>query len=110
MLERFLTGFIKQGRLTVILADGKIIRAGGPSNEVPADIVIRLKHARTVLKIALRPELYFGEAYMDGSLSLEKGNLWDLLELCGRNLAHRRPWQPIWFARAPQARALSPAA
>jgi cyclopropane-fatty-acyl-phospholipid synthase len=39
------------------------------------------------LKIGLRPDLYFGEAYMDGSLVIEKGTLWDLLDLCGRNFS-----------------------
>ncbi|MGH7222871.1 MAG: class I SAM-dependent methyltransferase [Gemmataceae bacterium] len=99
MLERLLTAFIKKGRLAVILANGKVIRTGDPSDEASADVVVRLRHARTALKIALRPTLYFGEAYMDGSLSVEKGNLWDLLDLCGKNLAHRRSRLPIWFGR-----------
>jgi hypothetical protein len=36
------------------------------------------------LKLALWPDLYLGEAYMNGSLVLERRDLWDLLDL-GRN-------------------------
>jgi len=34
---------------------------------------------------SLRPDLYLGEAYMDGSLSIDRGSLWELLDLIGRN-------------------------
>jgi hypothetical protein len=37
------------------------------------------------LKLALWPDLYLGEAYMNGSLVLERGDLWDLLDLCRGN-------------------------
>jgi cyclopropane-fatty-acyl-phospholipid synthase len=37
------------------------------------------------LKLALWLDLYLGAAYMNGSLVLERGDLWDLLDLCGRN-------------------------
>jgi cyclopropane-fatty-acyl-phospholipid synthase len=40
----------------------------------------------TPLRLALRPELVLGEAYMDGKLKIERGALWDLLDLIGRNL------------------------
>jgi cyclopropane-fatty-acyl-phospholipid synthase len=40
-----------------------------------------------VAKIAVHPDLYFGEAYMDGALVLEKGDLRQLLDLCSRNIA-----------------------
>jgi cyclopropane-fatty-acyl-phospholipid synthase len=33
----------------------------------------------------LNPEFYLGEAYMNGELVLERGTLWDLMELIGRN-------------------------
>jgi hypothetical protein len=35
----------------------------------------------------LRPRLYLGEAYMDGSLEVQHGSIWDILDLCGRNVA-----------------------
>jgi cyclopropane-fatty-acyl-phospholipid synthase len=36
--------------------------------------------------MAFNPELYLGEAYMDGRLTLEEGTLRDLFELAARNL------------------------
>jgi hypothetical protein len=37
------------------------------------------------LKLSLHPDLYLGELYADGALIIERGTLWDLLELLGRN-------------------------
>lgn len=88
MFERFLTAFIKTGRLTVVCANGRILLAGEATDSASGpDVVLRLKGPLTALKIALRPNLHFGEAYMDGSVIIENGDLWDLLDLCGRNLA-----------------------
>jgi cyclopropane-fatty-acyl-phospholipid synthase len=54
-------------------------------DEARAEVVVRLLGWMTPLKLALWPDLYLGEAYMNGSLVLERGSLWDLLDLCGRN-------------------------
>jgi cyclopropane-fatty-acyl-phospholipid synthase len=90
MFEGLLTAFIKIGKLTIIRADGRIVRVGKITDPMTdLDVVLRLKGRLTAFKIALRPDLHFGEAYMDGSLVIEKGDLWDLLDLCGRNLVHR---------------------
>jgi cyclopropane-fatty-acyl-phospholipid synthase len=48
-------------------------------------VAVRLKGALTSLKLSLHPDLYFGELYVDGALIIERGTLWDLLELLGRN-------------------------
>jgi cyclopropane-fatty-acyl-phospholipid synthase len=95
MFEGLLTAFIKNGRLTIIRADGRTVRVGkitDPATDL--DVVLRLKGHLTAFKIALRPDLHFGEAYMDGSLVIEKGNLRDLLDLCGRNLMRRASSRP----------------
>jgi hypothetical protein len=44
----------------------------------------------TLLKLSLHPDLYFGELYVDGALIMERGTLWDLLELLGRNQLEQR--------------------
>jgi cyclopropane-fatty-acyl-phospholipid synthase len=49
------------------------------------EVVVRLAGPMTPLKLALWPDLYLGQAYMNGSLVFERGDLWDLLDLCGRN-------------------------
>jgi len=94
MLERMLTPFIKTGRLTIVRANGRVVRAGEISEGEPGpDVALRLKSSLTELKIALRPELCLGEAYVDGTLVIEEGTLWDLFDLYGRNLVHRGAWR-----------------
>ncbi len=85
MLRRMLAKFIKVGRLTVIEANGRNYSVGDPAVSQP-DVVVRLTGRTIGLLLALRPQLYLGEAYMNGKLVVQRGNLWDLLELCGRNL------------------------
>ena len=53
-------------------------------------MAVRLKGALTSLKLSLHPDLYFGELYVDGALIIERGTLWDLLELLGRHQLEQR--------------------
>jgi cyclopropane-fatty-acyl-phospholipid synthase len=86
MLRKTLRRLIKQGRLTVIRPDGAEVQFGEVTAAEPRpDVAVRLKGALTPLKLALHPDLYLGELYMDGALVLERGTLWDLLELLGSN-------------------------
>ena len=85
-LERTLSRRIRIGRLTV-LGPGTRERAFGtvPSDAPHLDVVVRLRDRRTAWKIAFRPDLYVGETYMDGALTIEQGRLEDLLEIGLRN-------------------------
>jgi cyclopropane-fatty-acyl-phospholipid synthase len=104
MFDRFLTSFVKTGRLTIHHSNGQEIRVGEvPTDSPNLDVVLRLRNWATAWKIMLHPDLYFGEAYMDGSLVIERGSLWDLLDLCGRNLVHRRSWRQHRLVRGAQA-------
>ena len=95
MLERKLSRLIQTGRLTIKgLRRDPVVFGSSVSACGSLDVVVRVKDRATAWKIALRPDLYFGEAYMVGSLVVERGTLWDLLELCGRNFAGRR-WHRI---------------
>ncbi len=85
MLHSKLKRLIKFGHLTVIGPSGRKM-AFGPSVYEGPDVAIRITGRLTSLKLALHPDLYLGEAYMNGALIVERGTLWDLLELCGRNL------------------------
>lgn len=89
MLRRLLRELIKIGRLTVVETDGSVLIFGEREFDQP-DVIVKLTSRLTSLKLALRPDLYLGEAYMSGDLVIERGTLWDLLDLCGRNLAARR--------------------
>jgi cyclopropane-fatty-acyl-phospholipid synthase len=88
MLKSVLNRFIKTGKLTLIMPNGD--RAVfGDEDEGDSGVVVRLKGWATPLKLSAWPDLYLGEAYMNGSLILEQGDIWDLLALAARNRARR---------------------
>ena len=109
-----LSGVIRTGRLTIIDAGGnRHVLEGGPGPSA----TIRLSDPSLHWKLVLRPRLYVPEAYMDGTLTIEEGSLYDFLELLVSNdTAHpnelmrlgraaaqlvRRMYQlnPVWRAR-----------
>jgi cyclopropane-fatty-acyl-phospholipid synthase len=91
VLTKTLRRLIRLGRLTVIRPDGTELQFGEVTAAEPRPaVVVRLKGALAALKLALHPDLYFGELYMDGALVIERGTLVDLLELLGRNLPRQR--------------------
>jgi cyclopropane-fatty-acyl-phospholipid synthase len=51
-------------------------------------VAVRLHGAATLVRLALEPALTLGECYVDGSLEVESGGIYDFLELIGRNFAH----------------------
>jgi cyclopropane-fatty-acyl-phospholipid synthase len=104
MLQTALHRLIKIGRLTIIGPDSTKMHFGRvPAGEPRLDVIVRLKGSLTPAKLALAPDRYLGEAYMDGMLAIERGTLWDLLDLCGRNLAHERPVRWNWLVQAGKA-------
>jgi cyclopropane-fatty-acyl-phospholipid synthase len=94
MLERVLRSLIKVGNLTVICSDGRRLEVRNSVNGTHPHIVLRLKKRSTEFKIAINPGLYFGEAYMDGTVEIEHGSLAGLLDLWGRSLAISPPRPP----------------
>ena len=82
LLRRFLERIIHMGHLTVIDADGAKHRIG-PGGE-PA-VTVRLHDRALHWKLFARPELYVGEAYTDGTLTVENASIYDFLEFMGRN-------------------------
>ena len=89
MLKRLLERLIRHGRLSVATPFGTLA-AGQTGTGHPAshlDVGLRIRNARTVLKLATNPDLYLGEAYMDGDLVIERGSLYDFMELLGSNIA-----------------------
>ena len=84
LLSKFLKHVIHVGQLTVVDAFGKphLFGPGG----TPA-VTIRLHDRALHWKLFVRPELYTGEAYTDGTLTVEDASLHDFLDLMGRNFA-----------------------
>ena len=81
---RLLTEMIRTGRLTVIDAAGRV-HPFGPGDSGP-DVSVRIHDPLLPMRILLRPSLALGEAYMDGTITIEQGTLRDLLHLCTSNL------------------------
>ncbi|MCP3055709.1 cyclopropane-fatty-acyl-phospholipid synthase family protein [Aurantimonas sp. LRZ36] len=75
---------IRTGRLTVIDAAGRV-HPFGPGDSGP-DVSVRIHDPLLPMRILLRPSLAVGEAYMDGTITIEQGTLRDLLHLCTSNL------------------------
>jgi cyclopropane-fatty-acyl-phospholipid synthase len=79
---------ITLGRLTVIDADGRRhVYEGEPVSEL-VPVTLKIHDPKLYWTLALRPTLVAGEAYMDGTLTVEEGTLYDFLALAGENL-HR---------------------
>ena len=101
MLQRFVRRFIKVGRLQITDPGGAVSVYGDGSGP---DIAVRLNGWWTPFRLALEPSLTLGECYMDGSLVMERGDIYDLLALFGRNFdfdPNRQTRQPaykrLWF-------------
>ncbi len=82
ILARLLEPVIREGRLTIVDATGRRhVLEGGPGPSV----TLRLHDPSLHWKLVVDPELHLGEAYMDGTATVEDGSLYDLLDLMGRN-------------------------
>ena len=84
LLARVLSRVLGEGQLTIIDAAGRVHRLQG-GREGPS-VTMRVHNRWTGLRLLLRPRLAFGEAYMNGTLTVERGDIYDLLDLLGRNM------------------------
>ena len=83
-LARFLNKLFKKDGFILIDAELKKYIIGLPKNHKP--IIIRLLDKRLHYKLLFRPDLYFGEAYSDGTIIIENGSLTDFLNLALMNI------------------------
>jgi len=81
LLERALGTFIHNGTLQLRLPDGSTRRFGQGSPE----IAIAIRDWRTLRRIALNADLAVGEAWIDGTLTVERGDIYGFLDLCLSN-------------------------
>jgi cyclopropane-fatty-acyl-phospholipid synthase len=86
VLQSTLDRLVKIGALQIVEPNGRR-RTFGDRDAKP--VIVHLHGRWTPLKLAVWPDLYLGEAYMHGQLTIENGGIWDLLELLGRNLAQQ---------------------
>jgi len=82
-LRWLLNHVVKTGHLTVVETSGQTWAVGDGS---PPSVTLTLRDRSIGRAIAFNPHLKFGEAYMDGRLDITEGDVWDLMDLLGRNV------------------------
>jgi len=101
LLSVMLRHLIRHGRLTVTDARGKThVFAGAPGPEM----AIRLHDPALHWKLFLNPRLIAGEAFMDGTFTVENASIYDFLHFFAENLNLAPPYwlTPLYngFGRA----------
>ena len=83
-LARFLNKLFKNGGFILIDASLNKYIIGSPEKDNP--ITLKLLDKKLNYKLLFYPDLYFGEAYTDGKIKIENGNLTDFLNLTFKNI------------------------
>jgi len=87
LFDTIMGRIIRHGRLEVRHADGGISAFGAPAPGFP-EVAIRFTDAKVSRDILTDPRLGAGEAYMDGRLVIERGDVMQLVQLMRMN----QPW------------------
>ncbi|MCI5058588.1 MAG: cyclopropane-fatty-acyl-phospholipid synthase family protein, partial [Flavobacteriales bacterium] len=82
LVFKFLKQFIKYGTLTLIDSRGKTFTLVG--TPFPK-ITIRLHNKSIEHRLFLTPMLALGEGYMDGDITIEEGDIYQVLLFCAKN-------------------------
>jgi cyclopropane-fatty-acyl-phospholipid synthase len=83
LLVGMLRRIVKTGRLTIVAHDGSTLDIG---DVLAPAIVMRLHDKRVAFDLLRDPQMALGELYMDGRVTVENGDIADLLGLFARNL------------------------
>lgn len=84
LLNTFLSKGVKNGRLGVVYADGSSTTYGTETDGFP-EVVIRLADSKVPRDIIMDPRLGAAEAFMDGRLIIEEGDIMGLVTLLRAN-------------------------
>jgi cyclopropane-fatty-acyl-phospholipid synthase len=98
LLAKILRALLHTGSLTIVDAAGRTSRIE-TANPGP-DVTIRVHDRLTPWRLALSPRLAIGEAYMNGTLTVDDDRLYDFVELLGINMGTmERSWWLKWSLR-----------
>ncbi|MFN0192710.1 MAG: class I SAM-dependent methyltransferase [Aestuariivirga sp.] len=86
LLDRAFAHVVKTGSFEVIDSQGHSHRYGDGTG---APLKVRLHDPRTETRLGLNADLAFGESYMDGTLTVEQGTIYDVLALLMSNMDGR---------------------
>ena len=92
MLSAMMKRFVQYGTLQIIDADG--IKHSFSQGKQGPNVTVKIHDKSLYTKLFLNPELYAGEAYMDGTLTVEEGSIRDFLTLFAINADNLRT-QPL---------------
>lgn len=87
-LRSVLQNLVRSGDLTLKLPGGATLRLGDGTG--PA-LIARVTSTAWAARIAAKPGLGVGEAYMDGGLELEQGEIGQFIDLIGANAGNKKP-------------------
>lgn len=88
LIDRMLTRTIKKGVLELTYADGRHMSFGTSTPGYP-DVAIRFTDKRVSRDIIMDPRLGAGEAFMDGRIVIERGDVMQFVQLVQSN----RMWE-----------------
>ncbi|MEM7634993.1 MAG: cyclopropane-fatty-acyl-phospholipid synthase family protein [Pseudomonadota bacterium] len=92
LLKQMLGHLVQHGNLTVFMPDGSETSYGDGTGK-PAGF--RIHDQATVLHLLIDPDLYLGEAYTSGQLTVTDGSIYDVLKLLMANLETARTPVPV---------------
>ena len=84
LLARFLNKIFKKDGFILIDADKRKYIIGEPEKKEP--ITINLLDKKLHYKLLINPDLYFGEAYTEGTLQIENGSITEFLDIALMNI------------------------
>ncbi len=84
LLAHLLRHLVRRGSLRVIDAGGTVHSFQG---EPGPTVTVKLHDRALEWKLFLNPRLYLGEAFMDGTLTVEDASVYDFLAFLGENMA-----------------------
>jgi len=95
VLEKIVQTTFRNRPIHFRLPDGREVRGG--SGGTP-EMVVALGDWASARRILANPELGLGEAYMDGGLTIEGGDIYGFLDLAADEVTSRprKPMEPTW--------------
>lgn len=85
VIDAFLKAMFKQGRLTLTDSKGRTNTYGdGDGDGAGEEVVVRL-HGDAERRLLANASLALGECYAEGLIEITKGDIYDLMDLIGRN-------------------------
>ncbi|RDE07292.1 SAM-dependent methyltransferase [Sphingomonas aracearum] len=102
LIDMFLSRAIKRGQLSLTKPDGSIATFGTPDPDLKP-VAFTIHETAVYRAIVADPGLGVAEAFMDGRLTIEQGDILDLLMLAtansrwenGRNALAAKPWRRV---------------